>query len=559
MDGSTLNEIINTPPPRKIEDRGGVGLNVLFAISALGSILLTLLTQVSVWFIEEAVFYGYKIPDMRWLILLGFSLGVIIPSAVIMALISNRFHKRVYRSLLFAGVYGFILTPVHFAGITSAQLTNGLQIGTSLIFMTGFIIWTRRSKKNISSIFRRPSSSAMLLAIAAAVVSGYFWLAWGAFGSILDIMLNLLAGLSLGGVLVLILKFALFEPVPYEPIEYGWKDFFLFGFVSGLVFMVGATGFGHNGSQMLLLAILPLFGWLAAPYLGRAGSQARLWPLLVLVGMAAAWPLMLIDPDELSTVINSGQGELIEFSIKAAGGTIIIGLVVIILSLINPKISGKLAAGLAALAIIGGVCIFGLIGKPGFYGEKLFVIMKTQLDLAPLMQVQPVEVRRAQVYELMTVKAVDSQADLWASLDKLNISYTPYYLVNGLEVDGGPLVKWWLETRPDVDRVLNSPRLRPLPEEIPTPTGELLEPANIMWNLKMIKIDQVREEFGVTGRGIIVGQSDSGVDGAHAELADSYRGRDGRNDYNWFDPWAASTEPIDKNGHGTHTLGNHPG
>ena len=71
----------------------------------------------------------------------------------------------------------------------------------------------------------------------------------------------------------------------------------------------------------------------------------------------------------------------------------------------------------------------------------------------------------------------------------------------------------------------------------------------------MIGADRVWKDLGVTGKGVIVGQSDSGVQGDHPELADAYRGRTGGNDYNWYDPWNGSTAPVDIGGHGTHTLG----
>jgi subtilisin family serine protease len=59
----------------------------------------------------------------------------------------------------------------------------------------------------------------------------------------------------------------------------------------------------------------------------------------------------------------------------------------------------------------------------------------------------------------------------------------------------------------------------------------------------------------VTGEGIVIGQSDSGVQGDHPELAESYRGRESGSDYNWLDPWNATASPTDIGGHGTHTLG----
>ncbi|MDP2402195.1 MAG: S8 family serine peptidase, partial [Actinomycetota bacterium] len=79
-------------------------------------------------------------------------------------------------------------------------------------------------------------------------------------------------------------------------------------------------------------------------------------------------------------------------------------------------------------------------------------------------------------------------------------------------------------------------------------------PDGIGWNLAMIGADKVWQ-LGITGEGILIGQSDSGVQGSHPELAASYRGWQGEHDYNWFDPWYGSSQPVDIGGHGTHTLG----
>src|SRR5262249_53236917 len=56
---------------------------------------------------------------------------------------------------------------------------------------------------------------------------------------------------------------------------------------------------------------------------------------------------------------------------------------------------------------------------------------------------------------------------------------------------------------------------------------------------------------GDTGRGVVVGSSDSGVDGSHPALAGTFRGGDD----SWYDPWNGSATPVDHNGHGTHTAG----
>jgi subtilisin family serine protease len=52
------------------------------------------------------------------------------------------------------------------------------------------------------------------------------------------------------------------------------------------------------------------------------------------------------------------------------------------------------------------------------------------------------------------------------------------------------------------------------------------------------------------GAGIVVGTSDSGVDGTHPALQPGTAAGDD----SWYDPWNDSTTPVDHGGHGTHTL-----
>jgi len=50
---------------------------------------------------------------------------------------------------------------------------------------------------------------------------------------------------------------------------------------------------------------------------------------------------------------------------------------------------------------------------------------------------------------------------------------------------------------------------------------------------------------------VVIGISDSGVDGSHPALAASFRGGDD----SWYDPWNGSPAPVDQFGHGTHAIG----
>jgi subtilisin family serine protease len=90
-----------------------------------------------------------------------------------------------------------------------------------------------------------------------------------------------------------------------------------------------------------------------------------------------------------------------------------------------------------------------------------------------------------------------------------------------------------------------------LPGPVPVNHGDSAAPKTPQWNLTQIEADQVWTTLGITGRGIVVGTSDSGVDGQHPALRGGFRGGDD----SWYDPWNHTRTPTDHGGHGTHTLG----
>jgi len=208
---------------------------------------------------------------------------------------------------------------------------------------------------------------------------------------------------------------------------------------------------------------------------------------------------------------------------------------------------------LVALSAAGAVYATG--GQTGSHGDRVFVVMRDQADVSTAAQIEDYDERRRFVYETLVAHADRTQAPLRAALDRFGVAYTPYYLVNGLEVSGGLPMRWLLATRSDVAYVMPSPGLRPLQSELVATPGSLEKPLEPQWNLTSIGAPRVWEELGATGQGIVIGQSDSGVQYDHPELADSYRGRDGNHDYDWYDPWYGEPSPVDYGGHGTHTLG----
>src|SRR5690606_23274644 len=82
----------------------------------------------------------------------------------------------------------------------------------------------------------------------------------------------------------------------------------------------------------------------------------------------------------------------------------------------------------------------------------------------------------------------------------------------------------------------------------------------VEWGIANINADDVWTEFGVTGEELVIANIDTGVDYTHPALVNQYRGNNGDgtfdHNYNWFDAaGAGSDEPVDFEGHGTHTMG----
>ncbi len=393
---------------------------------------------------------------------------------------------------------------------------------------------------------RRRTGPVSLLGLAAGLASLLPWLSLGALGGVLETLLAVAAGLAVGALAAALLDGAFWA-------AYGraspWWRLVLAGLVAGAALTPLAAGTGRSGVALAELLVLPPLGFASAALarLAPAGRATR-W----LVGAAAAGPLAFADPDEITLLL--GLRDTPFWTLVAAGGSLAIGLGVsagYALSLRRRAPARWLAAPLATVLALTGLTVHIGVGHPGWYNDRLFVVLEQQADLTGLDRIADRDERLRETYRRLTGTAASSQAPLRRELDGLHLHYTPYYLTDAIEVDAGDWLRPWLESRPGVARVLASPRLRPLPADDPPLDADAYGPApdSPQWNLKMIGADRVWRELGVTGTGIVVGNPDSGVDGAHPALAANFRGGDD----SWFDPWRSSRTPVDHDGHGTHT------
>ncbi|MCX7753942.1 MAG: S8 family serine peptidase [Anaerolineales bacterium] len=409
------------------------------------------------------------------------------------------------------------------AGALAQTLLALLGAGVALFLRRGQIAWNPAALP----------AGLLIAAIGIAPLAVY-----GAPGAPADIFLQLLAGLAFG-------LFA--AALTSTSTENGFLD----GLGIGALLAMLASAFGYDGGQLILLGLLPPFAFALSALASSVAAQA------VVTGLLTAAGLMFFDPTELTILL----GDLGIVALQAVGlaiglGWLAGGLAWGARKLLSgqdwTQIAIRLGAGFAWTALF---VLYFLTGHHGFYGDRLFVLLKDQADISDVAAIPNRNERLKAAYSRLTAHASASQADLRQTLDALGIRYTPYYLVNALEVDGGLLVRLYLTSRPEVDRVIPSPRLRP----VPPPETTYGEATTIWeapgWNIKMIGADKAWEEFGARGQGIVIGQSDSGVDGGHPALAAQYRGAQQGDDYNWFDPWEGTRSPNDEGGHGTHTLG----
>jgi hypothetical protein len=441
--------------------------------------------------------------------------------------------RPVYAGWLGASLAAFPAILLRFLGPHNDQIGSLLQIA---ICLTGAGIAWRLKRGKVDWNFR-----AVPVALMAAAVGIFPLATTGALGSLADFGLAVLSGLSLG-----LFASLLFSPTTENAILDA------FGYV-GVLALLGSA-LGYDGGQLILLAALPMFAFALAAIMPSVAGAATL------TGIVAAAALAFIDPTELSILLGDFTGIGMGMAYQVLGLGLAAGLAALAARALFKRVADsgwqKPAAMMGAVflwAVL--LTMYFTMGHRGFYGDRLFVIFKAQANLSEVASISDRNERLTAAYEEMTDLANKSQARVRADFDAFGVKYTPYYLVNAMEVQGGTLVHLYLMTRPEVERVIPSPRLRPIPPDSPSAGDETSVSGEPQWNIQMIGADKVWEEFGVRGAGIVVGQSDSGADGSHPAIRDQYRGLANSDDYNWFDPWDGTTSPNDENGHGTHTLG----
>lgn len=562
MDSHVIHDINVQPITQPQKGCSGTAAMIFLSMWIL---LISLITQVTDWTIFQMIFEGsIKVPHIRWLSPLVYGILLFIPLIIAEKIVLEPVSKNRIKALRYLSILVILLTPARLPDITDWQLIAVIQVAALMIFIAGLIAFNPE-KFSMHKAGSMEKSGNLFITAACGALLGIPWVIWGAQGSPLDSILTILicTGLGLTTGSVLIPQVSRSDSDVIEKTTTG--SIGGMGWIFTLGLLIFATGIDQNSNGWLFsLPVLPLgyaCAMLAIKKDGTLNPYGRMSAGL-LAGLAFLWPMLMIDPDELSLVTSSGTGELVEYAALSVGITFGLSLLVlIILSVLRtilpkhemPFILGAIVFILAWGSLTG---LYFLYGIPGFYGEKVFVILKNQSDLASVGKISNAMDRRKEVYSTLTRNATETQKDIRSWLDSKGIRYKSYYLLNAIELNADPILRVTLASRSDVDRVLDSPMLRPLKSVVPVSKGSEDDAQNIHWNIHYINADRVQSELNINGDGIIIGQSDSGMQGDHPEFAAQYRGfLDGMDDYNWFDPWFGSPKPVDIGGHGTHTLG----
>ncbi len=543
----------------------GCGLVALLTLMVVWVLAGTWAVTAISWVTEQTIFEGsFSTFDFRWLLGVGYVIMLGVPLGVATVAVRSPRSKALYRTWFMAVLFVLALVPGRVPRLIDAQTVAVLQILGMVLYLLLLTRWLRHTYPGRFG-WGADARGGIWLALLAAPFLLVGWVLWGAMGSPLDVLLNSMTAVLLGVCASLTLQGGLLWATQDVSRPYRLGDVLMDSLGALVALLILVTGLGQVGMQPVLSILLPLL----APVVvilslwGRGQSQLGRWiASAVLLAMAALGPLVFVDPDEMMLVTSSSAGDLISWVTRAAGLAVLMALTLDVLALAwmqRLMQGGGISRGVRGLAVVVWAVVvlaYGLGGQPGFYGEQLFVILKDQADLTQQKAIADPLQRRAAVYRALTAHAEETQTSLRNKLDRVGIDYQPYYLVNALEVRGGWLVRLWLQSQPEVERVLDSPHLRPLPEPLPVSVGVSENaPKEPQWNLTLIGADRVWNELGVRGAGVVIGQSDSGVQGDHPEVADSYLGRDGQDEYRWYDPWYGSSKPVDFGGHGTHTMG----
>jgi PKD repeat protein len=181
------------------------------------------------------------------------------------------------------------------------------------------------------------------------------------------------------------------------------------------------------------------------------------------------------------------------------------------------------------------------------------VVFRERADLSPAYALSDWDERGRFVVEALQAVAGRTQTRVRAWLDAQGIAYRAFFSENSLYLTADLAVLNRLAAFPEV-AALRANAVHVV-DEFPS-TEIVLPAATVPWNIAQVGADQVWQDFGVKGQGIVVATLDTGAEYTHDALFPNYKCGAGPHDDCWYDPTNTyPTAPGDGAGRGTHLMG----
>ncbi len=219
----------------------------------------------------------------------------------------------------------------------------------------------------------------------------------------------------------------------------------------------------------------------------------------------------------------------------------------------------RLAALLAAFVLALSGCSTGTTKPTKDTPRRYLVEFKNEANLSHAYQISDWVQRGQYVVDQLKKTAHDSQSQALAFAKREGIKANSYWISNAMVFTSKKQFSDEIAGFAGVTQVIQEPALphvTPDQDFIPASKDEISSPP---WNIQAIHADQVWAQ-GITGKGVVFGNIDTGVQYNHPQLVTKYRGNLGTgqfdHNYNWFDPSGKCPDaPCDVNEHGTHVMG----
>lgn len=204
--------------------------------------------------------------------------------------------------------------------------------------------------------------------------------------------------------------------------------------------------------------------------------------------------------------------------------------------------------------------------------SDIIIVLKSQVETPVVSGYESKEDKSIFVFNETKKRALDSQERIIQFLKSNELNYKSFHIINAISVkDISNDLLEQLNDFSEIDYIQNDNFISLIHKDRFITNNYFSR--NIEWGIEKIGANKVWEEFGIKGKGAVVGGQDTGYDWQHQALINSYRGWDGNtadHNYNWHDaiheynPMHATEdnvcgldvlEPCDDGSHGTHTMG----